>query len=84
MLEQKVNGLEQQTRKNNVIITGVPLYKNEQVERIVEDCGRVIGVDLGQTEVDACHRLPARNPHQPPSIVVRLVRRTTKFALLKK
>jgi TolA-binding protein len=84
-LKSKINGLEQQTRKNNIIISGVPLHKDEKVGQLVELCGRAVGVNLGPSEVDTCHRLPHKpESKRPPNIVVRLVRRDTKSNLLSK
>ena len=54
--------------------------------KIVEAFGRVIGVDLGPTEVITCHRLPAGNQdnEEPPwrtNIVLKLAKRSTRKAI---
>ena len=80
----RINSLEQQTRKNNIIITGVPLLKDERIEAVIKDCIRAIGINLTEDDTDACHRLPPKKSDQPPAIIVKLVRRGLKHQIIRK
>ena len=63
---------------------GKKFWDYSKLKLIVEKIGRVIGVDRERSDVDTYHRLPTRSQQQPPNIVVKLVRRTTKFEILRK
>ena len=83
-LESRANGIEQYTRKNNVIIAGIPLLKNENTGEIVKSCAKAVGVIITEKDIDACHRLSPRDANQSPNIVVRLTRRNLKQDLIRK
>lgn len=81
--EDHVNGLEQYTRRNNVVISGVPVSKDENVTSIVQNCARAAGFQIQECDIDICHRLPQRkSTNNPPNIVVKFVRRTMKNSLI--
>ena len=53
--ETRLDDLEQYTGKNNVIISGIPLLKDEDIlVGLVKDWGRVVGVNLSG-EIDTYH-----------------------------
>lgn len=86
-LELDVSALEQHTRKNNVIISGVPKQREEKTDLIVARCVEALGVKLQLTDIDISHRLPERRvadgtPTPPPSIVARFVSRNLKNSIL--
>jgi len=81
-LEDRLDNLEQYTRRNNIVISGIPLLKDEDTNELVKSCSQAVGVNLAE-EIDTCHRLPTKNG-KCPNIVVRLLRRTTKGNIIQK
>jgi hypothetical protein len=83
MLKKEVADLQQQTRKNNIIITGVPVSTQENVYMILEKLANVLKVEFNRFDISTAHRLrqgpaqPGKNP-VPPSIVVSFVSRSVK------
>ena len=62
-LKEHMNDLEQYTRRNNVIVSGIPMKEGENVEKIVVTCARAGGLPwFTENEIDVCHRLPTGMP----------------------
>lgn len=79
LLEQEVMDLQQQSRKNNLIITGVPVSQRENIFAILDTMARILDVPFGRDIVSAAHRLPSTgDDKRPPLIVVCFVSRATK------
>jgi len=82
-LKLEVNDLQQHTRKNNLIISGIPMTKGENVHALLNDVARVLQIESSLPNVSAAHRLPSRvKGRGPPSIVVNFVSRATKTVWL--
>ncbi|XP_039297295.1 uncharacterized protein LOC120354347 [Nilaparvata lugens] len=81
--KMEVADLQQQTRKNNVVITGIPVTTQENVYAILEKLASVLGVEYKGFDISTAHRLrqgsavPGKN-RVPPSIVVNFVSRLIK------
>lgn len=84
-LEARVEELEQYSRKNTIEIHGIPVNNGENVVSIVQDVGKVLGVNIDDTMIDACHRLRATSgSSRAPGIIVKMVRRTDAEAIITK
>lgn len=78
-LRSQVIDLQQYSRINNVIITGIPVTVNEDMLSILGNVAEILGVSFKKTDVSAAHRLPQRKgATRPPSIVVQFVSRASK------
>ena len=84
-----MENLQQHTRKNNLIISGVPKVPNEDTDSIIVKCADLLHVKLSSHDIDISHRLPVHRStgtgekrSSTPSIVVRFVRRSVKNAML--
>lgn len=78
-ITQRVENLEQHTRKNNLLLTGIPVTANENINEILASIARLLQVEFYRSDISAAHRLPARaGDARPPSIVVCFVSRAVK------
>ncbi|XP_020912476.1 uncharacterized protein LOC110250209, partial [Exaiptasia diaphana] len=69
-LEQALDDLEQYTRKFNLEIHGIPEKKNEDLDIIVEDLAKAIGVESFEYgDIDIVHRLESK--FKPRPVIVR-------------
>lgn len=69
-LEQAIDDLEQYTRKFNLEIHGIPEKKNEDLDIIVEDLAKAIGVESFEYgDIDIVHRLESK--FKPRPVIVR-------------
>ncbi|XP_039286609.1 uncharacterized protein LOC120351900 [Nilaparvata lugens] len=80
----EINDLQQHTRKNNILVSGVPLTKGENMFTVLDAVARAINVSFKEWDISAAHRLPNRNrdANMPPSIVVNFTSRFTKSSWL--
>lgn len=74
--------LKQYTRMNNLEIHGIPVLKNEDVTEIVKNLGKVLQVQVNNSDIDCCHRLPASRPEMPPPLLVKFCSRGKKNEIL--
>lgn len=56
-MEEKVDELEQYSRRNSVRINGVPEAEGESTDKIVKVIGRAFGVDIEDGDIDRSHRV---------------------------
>ncbi|KAL7382808.1 hypothetical protein ABVT39_027930 [Epinephelus coioides] len=100
MLEGRVADLEQYSRMNDLIISGLDI-KPRSYARAASREGEVTeadqdsleqqvivfldskGITLDRNDIKACHPLPRRDKNVKPIIIMRLVNRKQKTALLK-
>lgn len=80
-LHKRVAQLEQYSRKENVIISGIPLIQNENPRKIVTELAEKIGVPLKEYDIVAAHRLPSNKGH--PNLIARIANRDKKAQLVK-
>lgn len=84
-LEDKIDDMEQYSRRNCLELQGIPEEDGESVLNIVKDVGRALEMDITDSMVDTCHRLgQKKNSKGPRGIIVKFVRRLDKEELLKK
>jgi hypothetical protein len=60
-LETELDDKEQYSKRNNLIISGLPVTANENPIEMVEKIAHITGVHLEKWDVVAAHRLPSRN-----------------------
>lgn len=70
-LEVRVRNLEQHSRKQNIEINGLPETRNEDVNLILNDVAKAIGVEMKAEKVVAAHRVPSFNKKRISPIIVR-------------
>lgn len=82
-LQREVSDLQQHTRKNNIIISGVPRTPSENVYMILEQIARVLDIRFDRYDISVAHRLAFGNDRRPPSIIVNFVSRSVKGEWLR-
>lgn len=80
--ESKIEMMEQYNRRNNVIISGIPVKVNENVRQIVLDLAQVWNIPLHDLEIVAAHRLFAKSGM--PDIIAKLLVRDKVGQIIKK
>lgn len=84
-LEERVENMEQYSRRNCLEVQGIPEGEGESVLDIVKDVGRALKMEITDSMIDTCHRLRQKKDAKGPrGIIVKFVRRMDKEALLKK
>lgn len=86
-LERQIDNNDQYNRSNNIIISGIPENKNENVYEILSKIGATAGCQITREEVDFASRISPRlnrniTHGKPRNIVVKLTRRYLKDDLL--
>ena len=84
--QQKVNDLEQYSRRNCLIVSGLPETSGEDVSRLVKQLGEAAGVEINTIDIDAAHRLGKPSNHKPRNIIVKFttfVKRQQMYAARK-
>lgn len=77
-LDNNVEHLEEYTRQENIIISGVEYDEDETVDALVNEVINVakkLETEIKGTHISVIYRLPTRNVKSPPPIIVRLVNR---------
>ena len=69
---------ENNSRKINVEISGVPITKDEDCKSIVVQIGKSMGSKLTISDVDVAHRSFQNNPHVIPNIIAKFHSRTIR------
>lgn len=101
-LENRVADLEQYTRMNDVIVSGLKMKPRSYARAVTTDHDREPdgsvadsveqqvsaflqskGIELDCNAIEACHPLPRRNNSDKPAIIMRVVHRKHKTAVLK-
>ena len=60
-------------RRNNLEISGIPnKIKDEDLEKMAIDIMGEVGVEVGENEVEACHRLPITDANRNKKVIIRL------------
>ena len=58
-LEERIDDLEQYSRRNCLVITGIPEKEDEKTDEIILDIAKKqLNVDLQPTDIDRSHRIP--------------------------
>lgn len=84
-LENRIEDLENYSRRNCIEIQGIPEEKGENVTDVVKKVGEALGVKIADDMIDACHRVGGRTGEKRPrGIILKLVRRTDKDTIMRK
>lgn len=74
-LNRRIEELEQYSRKNNIIISGIPKKEMEREEELMErvkEIAEKLKVKLETHDICALHRLPTRKKTEQPPVIVKL------------
>lgn len=82
-LETRVVNMEQYSRNKNIEIQGVEQTENENVVSILAKIGAAIREPIEESDIEACHRVPTRNPDKS-NILVQFRSRAKRDVALKK
>ncbi len=83
-LEEKIDDLENYSRRNNIVIYGVPGDKEETpIEKALEIC-KVVGVEVEENDIDTAHHLRTRKEGQELPFIIKLVNRYKKEEIMRK
>ena len=74
--------LAQYTRRENVRIAGIPETEGENVKQKIIDLAQVMGVNIAQNDINACHRLSTRHQTRARAIIVRFFARDKRNQML--
>ncbi|KAB0796934.1 hypothetical protein PPYR_10995 [Photinus pyralis] len=84
-IKEKLNELEQYTRKNIFEVYGVPESPGENIAVVVQAVANSIGFKLERWMIDTTHRLRknANRPDQARGIIIKFVRRLDKEEFMR-
>lgn len=82
--ERQVEGFDSYSRRNNLVLHGVPMKANEDPLELVTELGEAIGIPISPDNVDAAHRLPSKNEKLPPPFIIKFVNRWRKERVMEK
>lgn len=57
MLKIQTQNLEQYSRKNNILISGIPVSQNENVRGLTKNLGKIWNIEIQNDDIVAAHRL---------------------------
>ena len=75
-LEEKIEMQEQYSRRNRLLIHGMPAEKTKDTNEVKRDFKNHFSVEIRDSEIDRSHRLGKSIAHNP--IIVKLVRHDLK------
>lgn len=81
VLKMRINEIEQHSKKNNIIISGVPFEQNEKLRDIFVKIASKLGENVNDYDIGAIHRLYTKRGI--PGIIVRMNDSEKKFNLVK-
>lgn len=81
-LRQNLEVLEQYSRNNNMIISGIPEQKGENLYGLFSTLAAKLKIEYDKSDIDTAHRLPSSSP-APPPIIVKFVSRDVKNAWIR-
>lgn len=83
-LRVRLRQMEQYSRKCNIEVTGIPETRGEDIQTVIRDIGKAIGMAVEPTDVMAAHRVPSYKAGKTPAIVVQLSSRLLRDTWLEK
>lgn len=69
-LRSCIDDMEQYSRRNNVLIEGVPEVKNEEPMKTIHRIAVATGFNLTEQDIDACHRLPGKKGNTKGNLLI--------------
>ena len=82
-IEKQVELLEAESRKNCLVVSGVPELPEENTDQLVLDIAKAAGVEMSTGDIDRSHRLGRQNGtiERPRTILLKLLSSTTRQRL---
>ena len=75
--------LQQYSRRNYLIVSGVPEHRNEKTDDLIKNVATKVGVEVQDQDIDRSHRLIAPKPGRPRPIIVKFTRYNKRSELIK-
>lgn len=69
-LDDRVNDIEQYSRKYNLELDGVPETPEENMELILQALAKALQITYNSAEINVCHRVPTKNPKKTKPIII--------------
>ncbi len=82
-LEDRIEELETYSRRNNIVVYGIPNKEQENPLKLAVEICEKMGVKIEGKEIDAAHRIPSKKNSSSPPFILKFVSRFTKEELLK-
>ena len=82
-VERRLEEVDNQNRRNCVIISGVPEKAGESTDNLVVDVGRAAGLKLSTDSLDRSHRLGRAQPGKNRPIIAKFVSTNTRQKLAR-
>ncbi|KAM7290537.1 uncharacterized protein ISCGN_027158 [Ixodes scapularis] len=74
---------EQYSRRHNIEVKGIPKTETDNVNDLVFKLGDLIGEQIALSDIEACHRVPTRDPTKS-NVIVQFQRRQKRDSVLEK
>ena len=82
-LEQRMDEMEQYSRRTCLKIAGIPERANEETDKVILQMAKEMAVPLQEGEISRSHRLPNGKKKTPRDIVVRFTTYNKRLLFLK-
>lgn len=82
LLKLEINEMQQYSRRDNVMVFGIPETNDESVYQIIDKISEVTGGAEYTADISIAHRLPAR-PGKPKPIVIKFMKRRSRDGWLQ-
>ena len=82
--DNRLDEIEQYTRRDNVIISGMAEAHGENTNQMVVKLAKEVGMDLEERDISVSHRLGEKRTARPTPIIAKFVRRDVKVQLLQR
>lgn len=80
---EDLEALKNYTRKDNVVITGIPYTENEDSYEVAIKAAGAVGLQISRKDIVDCHRLPAaKRGSSAPTFIIKFVNRENKRQLI--
>ncbi|KAJ8246345.1 hypothetical protein GJAV_G00266670 [Gymnothorax javanicus] len=79
----RIDELEQYSRRDNVVIRGIPEEEGEDTNETIKKVGEAIGVNIEDIDISVSHRFGRSQNGKPRPIVVKFVRRDTRTKVMQ-
>ena len=82
--DNRLDEIEQYTRRDNVVISGMAEAHGENTTQMVIKLAKEVGMDLEEQDISVSHRLGEKHTVRPRPIIAKFVRRDVKVQLLQR
>ena len=71
-MRDEINEQDQYSRRNCLLISGLPERDNEETDDLVKDLGKAAGVNISDSDIDRSHRIGAKRNGSTRQLIVKL------------